>query len=1833
MYLVLLLLFAVAASWGSVPPGTSIDNQASASYTSSSGASTVAGSNVVHVITQAGVASVSITKSASQSSAKPGDHPAFTLTIINNGLGDALGVAVTIDGTPATKVIASDAIPNNTRFSSIVNAGGATPLYHIAGSPAQTYVSAAPSDLSTVDAVAFALNILTAGSSATFSFSVAVDANASGTIHNVAQIFFNNGSDTVAVSNAVDIPVTGPPPAIAYYFDSTFARVIHATALGSPLFVQVDAAACNLDPAVAETKAVTLTSTLTGDIETFTATETGPNTGVFRISPSVPTRDGSTNPVVPGNKIMEVLRNDQIVASMTGCGAASVTATVLIDPLGVVFDSRSNVTIAGASVTLIDVSGNGNGGHPNSPATVFQFDGVTPAPSTVTTSANGQFQFPQVLPSTYQVSVKPPTTYTFPSTVAPAQLPPGRHIDPSASYNGTFTVAANSGIVLFDVPVDAAPSTQLFVQKTAARTEVEIGDFIDYTVEIKNLLATPLPNVSVTDNLPPGFIYQARSARLNGVPINDPPGKGPVLTFSIGTLAANADVKLTYRVLVGPGSSIGDNINRASASAGGSQSNTSSAHVNVQGGAFSDKGFIVGKVFQDCNGNHMQDPGEMGVPGVRIYMEDGTFAITDGEGKYSIYGVSSRLHILKVDSYSLPKGSHLLALANRNGGDGGSRFIDMRFGELQKADFAISNCTAAMVEEIESRKKQVGGEQEVARAVKAQFNAQEIQKDSTQLKAMAASGYVDVRPTPQAGAGGPNADLASEKGSSGPAAAATGFMPGSTMIAATASNPPARVAAATPSPSVDLAKLTNELGFVDLHNNDVLPFAQTNIRIKGLMGNRFKLLVNGKEASAKEIGTKSVIADHNVEVWEFIGVNLQPGRNALEVTQFDPYGNARGTEKIELIAPSKLGKLKIAPEGRKLFPADGKTPVKFLIRLTDAADIPVTVRTPLTLEATSGAWLVKDLNPKEPGTQVFIEGGQAEFMLMPPNQAGSSTVRVTSGGVSAETKVEFVPELRPMMAAGVVEYQVNFGGLAHNSTQPSLNDGFEQQLNLFAMQTSDDSLRSAGHAALLLKGEIKGENLLTLAYDSDKTTRNQLFRDIQPDQYYPVYGDASVRGYDAQSTSKAYLRIDHGQSYIVYGDFLTTDPGTGNSLSNYSRSMTGVKTHFANDKFNLTGFASYDSLTQVVDELQANGTSGPFILSNPNGVENSEKVEILTRDRNQPSVIIDIRQLTRFADYEFEPFTGELLLKAPIMSLDSNLNPQSIRVTYEVNSGGPRFWTGGGMVQMKLNKFMQIGGTMVDDTNPQDPNKLFAFTTNIKLQTKTNMSAEFAGTEHELQGIGLGYRFVVEHDGEKLKGKAYFSRTDQDFNNPTSILNQGRGESGVKGSYVLGKGMRILAEFIRTEDVTSGGTQDGGEVALEKSLPGNILTRFGFRHSDETLNPANTADTGITPNTVNALETKLSMPIPHFNKLTATAEYEQDVSDADKRVVALGGSYQFWDRGRIYFRHELISSLGNVYSLNTLQGRSTTQFGVDTTYFKDAHVFSEYRIRDDLNGRDAEAAIGLRNNWHLAKGLTANTGIEDVKTLNGVKVDSLALTGAVEYTAQQNWKASARMEWRGSTSSDTILSTVGFAARLSDSWTFLSRNIISDTTNKGSAASQQIQDRMQLGFALRDAQQNRWNALTMVEFKNQNDNTNPLTPVKEKIGIFSATANYQVSAPFTVTGRYAAKWNLDTETGLSSSAVTQMFAGRAMWDLTRRWDIGFAASTLYSIGMNSRQYGFGPEIGYQIMPNVWVSTGYNFIGFKDADLSGEDVTRRGAFIRLRFKFDESLFLRKEQPKQ
>ncbi|UXN73582.1 hypothetical protein N8D56_22800 [Devosia sp. A8/3-2] len=83
-----------------------------------------------------------------------------------------------------------------------------------------------------------------------------------------------------------------------------------------------------------------------------------------------------------------------------------------------------------------------------------------------------------------------------------------------------------------------------------------------------------------------------------------------------------------------------------------------------------------------------------------------------------------------------------------------------------------------------------------------------------------------------------------------------------------------------------------------------------------------------------------------------------------------------------------------------------------------------------------------------------------------------------------------------------------------------------------------DNIYSKGRLAFYVKGKIKGEYLLTAAADTDEEELQELFgnigkrnprdflRHLDPDDYYPVYGDDSTMVEDAPTSGKFYVRLE-----------------------------------------------------------------------------------------------------------------------------------------------------------------------------------------------------------------------------------------------------------------------------------------------------------------------------------------------------------------------------------------------------------------------------------------------------------------------------------------------------------------------------------------------------------------------------------------------------------------------------------------------------------------------------------------------------------------------------------
>ncbi len=284
--------------------------------------------------------------------------------------------------------------------------------------------------------------------------------------------------------------------------------------------------------------------------------------------------------------------------------------------------------------------------------------------------------------------------------VQPQSGAPSALSDTTATrYFTLFSIVVGGlDVINNNLPVDPIAPPQVSISKTADKDTAELGDIVKYSIDLTASGGGVLRAVQVEDQLPRGFRYIANTtslvhnggaATLTSDVVLGITSSDPLLIFRIGALASGDTLRVSYRVRIGVGAERGDGINRAHARFGAQLSAEARAKVKVGSGAFWNQACIVGTVFRDDNGNGLKDAGESGIGDVRLYLEDGTWFRTDDAGKYSYCGLEPITHVIAVDKSTLPPGSVLLKTSNRNALDPGSLFLDVKFGELMRADFAV----------------------------------------------------------------------------------------------------------------------------------------------------------------------------------------------------------------------------------------------------------------------------------------------------------------------------------------------------------------------------------------------------------------------------------------------------------------------------------------------------------------------------------------------------------------------------------------------------------------------------------------------------------------------------------------------------------------------------------------------------------------------------------------------------------------------------------------------------------------------------------------------------------------------------------------------------------------------------------------------------------------------------------------------------------------------------------------------------------------------------------------------------------------------------------------
>ena len=1726
---------------------------------SATSAAEVNGSKVAEGLVTIVDAGLEILKSVARRTVDGGEELTYTIALRNNSetaiatYEEIDGDTIRIDGFAQSGILVRDEIPLNTTFVSFGNSAELQRLYQLRANPTQDYTSVAPEDLSDVSAVAYFLDEdYSVGKSTDMEFTVFLaDSLGDVTVRNTAQTYLPN-ADGVETLNSNEVVLRHSSDAGISLDFVTLDTIVPTEngLLGEDTMLRLSSGACNVSNQIDEIE-INVASRITGDAEMVTARETGPNTGVFMTTAlPLPYMDFP----VSGDGVLASANGDTLDARSI-CGGETVTDLLFVNPGNFVFNSVTNAPIADAMVVLIDANGN----------TV----------ASAVTDRLGFFALGDIAAGTYSYEVITPRDFSFPSVRLTF---PGyeRLADGPASYGEPFT--HNGGpLHIADIPLDPYYGVPLTLEKSADKNEVGTGEFVVYTIIATNNMDQALIGSEILDRFPAGAVLVPGSVLLDGNSLPDPVADADGdYRFELGNMRPLQQMELTYVLRYTALARIGRNYNSAildGRQAGTGEyraSNVATTYVkhDNSGGVFAREGTIVGSVFMDCNGNGFRDGvDEPGVPGVKIVTQGGLFVVTDIDGQYSLFGLRPVSHVLSLMQDTMPNGANGVATRTADMLRGGTRMVSLKRGELRSENFALVGCEPTVLDDVKNRI--------------ATFEDRD--RDASQLLS-------DLPLNPTVG------DLRSVRSEAG--IATTTQIYNAETRAGSAPAPDlsdkARETADTRQTLESIVRtLSSEPRFIGLQDGQQITSRTVSVQIKGPADLDLSLSINGEVISDARIGEKTVWAGGNVQAIEFVALGLKAGQNQLVLTGVGPFGNERARQEITLTAPGDPAKIEvIAPQSAAATPG---SIIPVVVRILDAAGTPVNASSVVTLRARNATWDVADIRADQAGVQVYIDNGEATFGLMASQITGPDLIEVRGNFGSAETEILFTPNLDERILVGIIE-----GAIALNGRGDLI-----EQSRISPFEDTTTGLRGE----IYLKGVIKGDALLTLRYSSDRDTEDRLFRDIRGDEYYPVYGDNSERGFDAQSSGNLYVKIEQGQSYVLYGDIAIEAESSAFQLGGYSRLTNGAKAHWQDDKVSITVFAARTAQQQKIVEIDGRGISGPYEIDLSDYLDGSDKIEILVRDRDTGEILSTQAQ-RRGTDYLLDFFRDAIVFNAPVSQTDADGNPVSIRVTYETEGEGQeRYWLYGGEVNYRVSERTTVGARIIHadaDEASADRERIRAAYIRTELSDATQLEIEVAQAENGIGQIGNAVRLSLLHEDDVNRFSIEAVHTGQYFDPTGSDTRPGIDQLTIdytrrfNDSESLNANARYLSDRLAdTETVQA-------EVMYERRFNDNFSGNIGLsiehdlRADDDATDVSLLAGARWRPDSATSL--------------TFNTELEAPILGDQNGRLSFGADFQVrpgWN-ARAVVDFELDNE-------RHIEKATRVQLGMD------------YQIAGGLTGRteftangdgmeQSQLVQGFKGNWDVTEQLNVSFSLEHTEPLSGdgSRLTSIALGSTWEST-DGNWIVEADIDQTFEETGRTLYTNFGAAGQISPSLTFLARSRFAlDTRGDG---PNQLRHRARVGLAYRPVENPRLDLLAWYEHQLEQGLQTTQTHM------WSIDAAYEASEDLRLNAKYAGQAVSFSMGGVGdmveADTLTQLVQGGFTYDFgDNRWELGANLMHIWD-NQGSATNALGLELGYVISEGTMISIGYNK-SFGEAP-NQTPLYQEGVFLRMRIVLDNSLW--------
>lgn len=1335
-----------------------------------------------------------------------------------------------------------------------------------------------------------------------------------------------------------------------------------------------------------------------------------------------------------------------------------------------------------------------------------------------------------------------------------------------------------SGIEHSSNTVSAKVQMFKFLNKIESdKKKIKLGEILKLKIELDNFSEDSIDEIKTTITLPRGFIYIDNSIRSEDDSIKSVmQEKNRLEIYFNKSLAGKEKREITLSVKTNTSIKRGKNIFKVFSTANYGNyerinSNVNTCIIYVEEEEIERKGTIIGRVYSDQNSNKEYDIEDIGIPNVKIYLENGHFVITDRDGKFSFLGEKGYIHVLRIDKTTLPKNSKLIPLDSRYNSLGDSIIINLHREELYKANFAIQNVDDELLAEIEDRKKIA---EKLTTELETVVEKEELTFDSVVAKGnIEDSGYFDDRMNSLTSL---IQELEKEKQKE--------------LLEKNIKEKSKKIAK-DENLKEKLKTFNNKLEILNLKDEDVVDEV-ISVAIKDSMSSKTTLYLNDEEVSQEFIGVNGSYPKNNLAYYRYDGIKLKQERNKIAVVSEN--GGIKRERVIYVNYPSEVEKIMVS-KIKKEESGSSIEPIEIKLTLKNSEDFLLREPYFVSIENDSGVWIDPEDLSKDDGIQFIIENGEQILKILPTESNKDINLIVKVANKEKKVAIKGNVSSKETFLTGVIEGRFGFKQKSVNFLQEDLNSrGDSEKLN-FSYRT-----------AIFSKGNLLNNYDFVMSYDNTKDDEDIFFQNMKKENFYLLTGDDSIKGYEAQSKSRLYLLLENDNVKHLYGDYTVDWSSEDFDIGNYSRSLTGYKFNYKNDKIDVEGFISETNEIYEQEEFQGQNSSGPYYLKNKSIVEGSEKIEIVVYKRNNLNVPLNIVQPP---EYTLDYNVGVLYFNTIIPKEDKNGNLIYIRVSYDVEStSNDKYYLYGGRLTYNINDFVKVGGSYFRDKHPKNLYEIKGVNLVLDKERFGKLNLEMGESSLENRsGKATLINYINTTNG--LKTKLTYYDSDENFENPNSLVKNNARLFLVNSDYVIDNKSEVSIEGFKYKDKSEKKISEEVVVDYKRNIASNKSITIGGKYSLLSKEEKEELKT---------LGIKYSWKSLKYTNFNTYYEYEQDIVNHSRKRLSIASEYESDRKLKFYGKYDFINTIENTNIIGRYNSSYSKLLGVEYGNNKYLKPFIEYRENNNET-KDKELAFGFKANYEYMEKLKLSAVFERVEG-----IESNPTPRTTNLLLGYSYKEANRISVNSIDLSDSnkivsLLLKNSYGEKITKDLSFAIKNRYFVKNLEQNV----VRDRLMLGLAYRDSK-DIYNSL--LKYEMVYDDQLEYAEYTHQAHILYYTQNYQVNAKNILTLSLNGKYAIDRNDTVHNRYIRGGVDIGWLIFINDKIDFGINSAFLMD-NSNGKYYGLGAEVGYKLDDTFRLAIGYNFSGFSDRDFYEDEKYQKGVYFKFKMLLHENIFER------